>query len=192
LYGALNFVRIAQGSGKKSGMPLASLDLQPVLTGKQLRLRPLSGDDFEAVYSCASDPLIWAQHPQPNRYKREVFEVFFEGALKSGGAFAALLNGTGEIIGSSRFYDLRTDRMAVTIGYTFMARKCWGKSLNREMKQLMLKHAFEVVDRVFFEIGKCNLRSIKAIERIGAKLVEERELESGPHLRYRIQKTDFL
>ena len=53
------------------------LDLQPVLTGPNLLLRPMQQDDFEALYKVASDKLMWEQHPDPLRWQRPVFEVLF-------------------------------------------------------------------------------------------------------------------
>ena len=80
-------------------------DLQPTLAGTLVRLRPLASEEFEALYAVASDPLIWEQHPEPLRYRREVFQKFFDGAIESKGAFAAINVASGKMIGSSRYYD---------------------------------------------------------------------------------------
>jgi RimJ/RimL family protein N-acetyltransferase len=147
-----------------------AFELQPTLSGARLELRPLRPEDFEALYAVASDPLIWAVHPEPNRYKREVFEGFFAEALKSKGALAVLDRGTGLMIGSSRFYDLDVQKSEIIIGYTFLSRDCWGGSFNREMKTLMLGHAFRFVKAVIFHVGENNIRSRKAMEKIGGVL----------------------
>ena len=151
-------------------------ELQPTLTGDRVTLRPLVIEDFEAVYAAASDPLVWEQHPEPLRYRREVFQKFFDGAMESKGAFAALDVATGRVIGSSRFYDYNPALREVKIGYTFVEREFWGGLYNPEMKKLMLDHAFRFVDRVLFEIGECNVRSQTAIQRIGASLVGSAKL----------------
>lgn len=161
------------------------MDLQPHLTGKIVSLRPLASEDFEKLYSCAADPLVWELHPSHDRYKREVFEKFFEGALNSKGALVAIDGMSKSIIGSSRFYNHK-DR-EITIGYTFLSRTFWGGIYNFEMKKLMLDHAFQSVDRVFFEIGRDNIRSRKAIEKIGAKLHHETNLDSNPYCIYVIE-----
>lgn len=161
-----------------------NFDLQPTLHGQLIRLRPIRPDDFEALYAAASDPLIWEQHPASNRYQRDVFQGFFEGALQSGGGLVAVDAKTGELVGSSRYYDLGPNR--VTIGYTFLIRRCWGGACNGEMKALMLEHAFKSVAAVYFEIGESNLRSRRAIEKQGARLVERRELDGKAHVIYRI------
>ena len=80
------------------------IDLQPTLKGDLIQVRPLRPDDFDALFSVASDPLIWEQHPENDRFKEEVFKTFFNGALESGGAFVAIDTKTQQIIGSTRFH----------------------------------------------------------------------------------------
>ena len=163
---------------------MQDFELQPVLRGNRIVLRPLRSDDFEALFACASDPLIWAQHPVPNRYQEPVFRKFFDGAVESGGAFT-VLDGD-KVVGSSRYYNLMPRQ--VTIGYTFLARSHWGGSTNAEMKRLMLEHAFRFVDEARFEIGATNFRSRRAIEKIGAKLLEECVLDGKPYVVYAIKR----
>ncbi len=145
-----------------------SVDWQPTLRGELVELRPLRPADFDALFAVASDPLIWAQHPASDRYKPEVFREFFQHAMASGGAFAVFDVATGRMIGSSRYLGYRRDRGEVEIGFTFLARSYWGGRYNGEMKRLMLEHAFRFVDTVVFLIGPTNIRSQKAVERIGA------------------------
>jgi hypothetical protein len=161
-------------------------DLQPTLTGDLIRLRPLRADDFERLHACASDPLIWEQHPQPTRYQREVFRKYFDSGLESRGALVVIDRAAGEIAGSSRYYDHSPDGRRITIGYTFLARRYWGKGFNRELKELMLDHAFRLVDKVYFEIGENNLRSRRAIEKLGARLVETQVFEGKRKVIYAI------
>jgi RimJ/RimL family protein N-acetyltransferase len=142
-------------------------DLQPVLKGDLLELRPLRAEDFEELYAVASDPLIWEQHPKSDRYKEEVFREFFRGALESGGAFVAVDLKTGRVVGSTRFHGYDEGRGEVEIGWTFLARSHWGGRLNGEMKRLMLRHAFRFVESVLFIVGPQNLRSQRAVEKIG-------------------------
>ena len=151
-------------------------DLQPILKGALVQLRPLVVEDFEELYTAASDPLLWEQHPEPLRYRREVFQKFFDGAIESRGAFAVIDIASRRMIGSSRYYDYSPDLREVKIGYTFVAREFWGAGYNPEMKKLMLDHAFPHVERVLFEIGETNIRSQTAIRRIGAQLVGKADL----------------
>jgi len=143
-------------------------DLQPHLKGKLIELRPLSPEDWDDLFAVASDPLIWEQHPESDRYKEDVFKVFFKGALESGGAFVVLDTKSKRIIGSTRYHGYDPEKSEVEIGWTFLARKCWGGRYNREMKQLMLAHAFQFVENVVFYVGENNIRSQKATEKIGA------------------------
>src|SRR5437870_2631898 len=144
-----------------------SFDLQPVLKGKLLELRPLRPEDFDDLYAVASDPLIWEQHPSKDRYKEEVFKEFFREALESGGALIALDSKDGRVIGSSRFHGYDKGKSEIEIGWTFLARSHWGGIFNREMKRLMLRHAFQFVNSVIFLVGPQNLRSQRAMEKIG-------------------------
>ncbi len=124
----------------------------------------------------ASDPLIWAQHPSKDRYQRDVFANFFSGAMASGGAFRIIDNTNATLIGSSRYYDLSEEARTVAIGYTFIARHVWGGPFNRALKTLMLDHAFRFVDRVIFHVGAGNLRSRRAMEKLGGVLIGETEM----------------
>jgi RimJ/RimL family protein N-acetyltransferase len=145
-----------------------SFDLQPHLKGELIELRPLTPEDWDDLFSVASDPLIWEQHPESDRYKEEVFKVFFQGALESGGAFVVIDTKTQQIIGSTRFHDYDPEKSEIEIGWTFLARKYWGGQHNQEMKRLMLAHAFKFVENVVFFVGEKNIRSQKATEKIGA------------------------
>lgn len=151
-------------------MTSPSFDPQPILVGELLELRPVRADDFDALFRVASDPRIWEQHPEPERCQEPVFRKFFRDALDSGGALVALDRATGEVIGSSRYHNYDAARSVVEIGWTFLSRAYWGGRYNGEMKRLMLDHAFRWVDRVIFVIGPDNLRSRRAVEKIGAAL----------------------
>ncbi|MDQ6801051.1 MAG: GNAT family N-acetyltransferase [Acidobacteriota bacterium] len=150
-------------------------DLQPTLTGQLIEARPLMPGDFEALFEAASDPLIWEQHPEKERYRREVFQKYFDSAIESKGAFAVIDRKSGRIIGSSRYWNLDLAQNEIEIGWTFLARAFWGGAHNGELKSLMLAHAFRFVDRVVFVIGENNLRSQKAVEKIGAKFLRKRD-----------------
>ena len=145
-----------------------TFDLQPHLKGELIELRPLRLDDWDELFAVASDPLIWEQHPESDRYKEEVFKIFFEDALGSGGAFIVIDTQTQQIIGSTRFHGYDPEKSEIEIGWTFLARKYWGGRYNAEMKQLMLTHAFKFVENVVFFVGENNIRSQKATEKIGA------------------------
>lgn len=169
---------------------LPFFELQPYLQGELLELRPLTESDFEALYKAASDPLIWELHPEPTRYQRNVFMKYFDSGIKSGGAFVIIDKRTQKIIGSSRYYEFKPDIKEIIIGYTFLAKSHWGGKYNAELKKLMLDHAFKFVDAVTFEVGEKNLRSRRAMEKIGGVLQGIKNYESSsPHAVYKITKT---
>jgi RimJ/RimL family protein N-acetyltransferase len=144
-----------------------SFDLQPNLKGELIELRPLAAEDWDDLFAVGSDPLIWEQHPESDRYKEEVFRVFFREALECGGAFVIIDKNSQQIIGSTRFYGYDPEKSEIEIGWTLLARKYWGGRYNRELKQLMLDHAFQFVETVIFYVGEDNIRSQKATEKIG-------------------------
>ena len=143
-------------------------DLQPHLKGELIALRPLMPGDWDDLFAVASNPLIWKQHPESDRYTEGVFKVFFREALESGGAFVVIDNTTQQIIGSTRFYGYDPEKSEIEIGWTFLARRYWGGRYNAEMKRLLLNHAFKFVESVVFFVGEKNFRSQKAMEKIGA------------------------
>lgn len=170
--------------------------MQPTLEDARLLLRPLRADDWEPLFAVASDPMIWAMHPAHDRWKEPVFRTFFEEGLASNGALAAIDKATGAVIGSSR-YDRRVcESGEVEIGWTFLARSHWGGPANRAMKRLMLAHAFTLFDTAIFLVGETNLRSCRAMEKIGGRLLDRRQSWEMAgvqidHLIYAISAADF-
>jgi RimJ/RimL family protein N-acetyltransferase len=169
-----------------------SPDWQPTLRGDLVHLRLLRDDDLDALHAAAADPLIWAQHSEKDRHERPVFERFFARAMASGGALAVLDAATGRVIGSSRYYDWNPADRSVVIGYTFLERAAWGGTINRELKHLMLDHAFRFARTVYFHVSPGNVRSQKALERIGAVFDQAQDVMVGgvmsPRLIYRLDR----
>src|SRR5882672_4641909 len=154
---------------------IESFELQPHLVGDLLEVRPLRPEDWESLFAVASDSLIWEQHPAPDRYKEGVFKEFFREALESGGTLVVIDRKIQKIIGSSRYFGFEPTKREIEIGWTFLARSLWGGKYNGELKRLMLDHAFRFVESVVFLIGPTNVRSQKAVEKIGGILIEPRE-----------------
>jgi N-acetyltransferase len=174
-----------------------AFELQPHLKGELLELRPLDTDDWNELFAVASDSLIWEQHPEPDRYKENVFRTYFQGALESGGAFVIIERETQQIIGSTRFYGYDPQKSEIEIGWTFLARKYWGGRYNAEMKRLLLNHAFRFVRNVVFFVGEDNVRSQKAMEKVGAIKVGTTIRAYGnhpptPNVKYVIRKDDIV
>ena len=153
-----------------------SPNLQPHLESEIIILQPLKENDFEELYKAASDIKIWEQHPNKDRWKRDTFKNFFEGALISGGAFKIIDKATLEVIGSTRFYDYDEQEKSILIGYTFFKVSHWGKGFNHAVKKLMLDYIFQFVGQVDFHIGAENHRSLISIARMGAIKIGEQEV----------------
>ncbi|PZR26287.1 MAG: N-acetyltransferase [Citrobacter freundii] len=172
-------------------------NIQPLLENEKAILIPLKDEDFDVLYAVASDPKIWEQHPNKDRWKKEIFQNFFNGAIESKGAFKIIDKATGAVAGSTRFYEYNRADNSIFIGYTFYATKFWGTGFNRSVKKLMLDHAFQFTSRVLFHIGANNTRSQIAIGRVGATKIGEEEVRyygEAPKLNfvYEIKKTDWM
>lgn len=171
--------------------------IQNPLENEVVKMIPILSTDFEKIYAVASDPKIWENHPNKNRYERKVFQNFFEGALKSGGAYLIYDKNSGELTGSSRFYDFNKDDRSILIGYSFYATKFWGKGINTNAKKAMLDYIFQFVEKVYFHVGADNLRSQKAMEKLGAVKIREVVVAyygepDRKNIEYRIEKGDWL
>ena len=142
-------------------------NLQPTLENELVLLRPLEEKDYEPLYLVAKDPLIWEQHPCRDRYQREVYHSFFKDSLDSKGALLVVHKRNGEVIGSSRYKRISGVSSVIEIGWSFLARKYWGGKYNRSVKALMMEHAFEYVEDIIFYVGNKNVRSQRAVEKIG-------------------------
>lgn len=149
------------------------MNLQPTINGELIRIAPSSEEDREALFAVASDRLIWEQHPAHDRWQRPVFDALFNAGIESGGALTVRDVATNEVIGSSRYYAWTPAEQHVSIGCTYLARRCWGGTYNHELKRLMLQHAFNFVERVWFHIEVKNHRSRRAIATVGGKLSHE-------------------
>ncbi|AZB07819.1 N-acetyltransferase [Chryseobacterium sp. G0162] len=174
-----------------------NFSVQSVLENEEFQLIPLQQGDFESLYEVASDPKVWEQHPNKDRYQREVFENFFRGAIESNGAFKIVEKATGDVLGSSRYYNFDEDDNHIFIGYTFYGTKSWGKGINPKVKKLMLDYIFQYVDKVHFHIGKENFRSQKALEKLGGIKIAEEEVAyfaepTRTNFVYEIKKEDWV
>ncbi len=170
-------------------------DLQPTLRSERVLIRPVVAADWNGMYAVAADPEVWSLHPTSDRYKEPVFRQFFASALSCGSAFTILERQSDRIIGSSRYYGYEPKLREIEIGWTFLGREYWGGSYNREIKHLMLAHAFSFVETVVFWVGVENHRSRRAMEKIGGTLREgartRPETGDQPHVVYEICRASF-
>jgi RimJ/RimL family protein N-acetyltransferase len=173
---------------------MPAFDLQPTLIGPRIAIRPIVASDWQEMFAAASDPEIWALHPASDRYQEPVFRKFFDGALASGSGFAFVERASGKLVGSSRYHAHNPALSEIEIGWTFLTRTYWGGSYNREIKRLMLSHAFRFVDTVVFWVGDTNWRSQAAMEKIGGVRrpgIQTRPPDHAPHVVFEIRKSDF-
>ena len=175
---------------------MSSPNLQPTLEGPRVTVRPIQQSDWEGLFAAASDPLVWEQHPATERYREQEFRLFFDDAIRCGSAFTFVDRESGKLIGSSRYNEYDVERSEIEIGWTFLGRDYWGGSYNREIKKLMLEHAYTFVDTVLFWVGDENMRSQKAVEKIGG--VKREGLFSRkhgdvdfPYVVFELRKTNY-
>lgn len=167
---------------------------QPTLEGELVELRPTTEDDREPLFALASDPLLWELHPAHDRWQRAVFDRFFDEGVTKGGALTVVERATGRVVGSSRYGAHVSGQDEIEVGWTYLAREHWGGPYNAEMKRLMLDHILRDVGTVTFRVGEDNLRSRRALEKIGAVLrhgTEVRTMAGEPvvHVIYAIGPT---
>jgi RimJ/RimL family protein N-acetyltransferase len=168
------------------------MNWQPTLIGSSLQLRPLVEEDFDALYAAASDPLIWEQHPDRERYTLERFKVYFQSGIECKGALIASDLKTDKIIGCSRFTGHDVQKSFVLVGYTFLTRENWGGQRNRELKTLMLDYAFQFVESAYFVVGKTNFRSQRAMAKMGGIIVTDMKPVDSTEIVFQIKKTDWI
>ena len=169
--------------------PVTTFDLQPTLASSLLRLRPLRESDREDLFRVASDPLLWAQHPDRLRHTEDGFNRFFADAMASAGALLITDAQSAAVSGTSRYHGYDAKRRQVEIGWTFLARSRWGGRYNAELKQLMLRHAFRYVETVLFYIDPANLRSQGSVEKIGA--LRDPQPDDQGRVVYRITRSRY-
>ena len=170
-------------------------DFQPTLIGPTVTVRPMSVSDWPQLFAAGADPEIWKVHPVSDRYTEPVFRIFFDGGIESKKAFVFVDRASNRLIGCSRYNDYKPDESEVEIGWTFLARSHWGGATNREVKRLMLDHAFGFVDIVVFWVGEKNFRSQGAMKKIGGVLrdgIFERPVPDGtPYVIFEITKDRY-
>lgn len=149
-------------------------DLSPTLRGASVTLTPTVEADWAEQLAVAADPALWAGHPASDRWREPVFRTYFDDNLSSGGALTIRDSASGTVIGHSRFDLRKVEPGEIEVGGTFLARSHWGGAANREVKTLMIAHALASFDRVVFYIGEDNMRSRRAMEKIGGRLIPGR------------------
>ena len=147
------------------------MDIKNKLENKNFILKLLNKNDFNLLYKIGRNEKIWEQHPENDRWKKEKFKIFFNKGIENKFGFYGIYDKfKNNIIGSTRYYPYSKKKNSIKIGFTFLTPQYWGTDTNLQIKTLMLGYAFNYVDNIYFDIGKNNIRSRKAIEKIGATL----------------------
>ena len=152
-------------------------DIKNQLESKNCILRQLNNNQFDLLYNIGKNKKIWEQHPESDRWKREKFNIFFNNGIKNiFGLYGIYDKSKNTIVGSTRYYSYSKKNNSIKIGFTFLTPEYWGTDTNLQIKTLMLGYAFNYVENIYFDIGKNNIRSRKAIEKIGTTLHSDADI----------------
>ncbi len=146
----------------------------PTLTGRHVALIPLQPEHAAGLWEAGSFPEIWT-YMRSGVVSFAQMEDWVRTALeerdKTGSMpYAIQEHASGQLVGSTRLFDIQLAHRNGEIGHTWYATRVWRSAVNTECKLLFLGYCFEQLDflRVQFKTCSRNLRSQKAIERLGA------------------------
>jgi RimJ/RimL family protein N-acetyltransferase len=151
----------------------------PVLSGRLIRLEPLALEHAPGYLAAAgpaddaAEVFRWMFPAAPQTVADAEGHILTALAARARGerfAYAQLDAGTGEVAGTSSYYEVDPAARAIAIGHTWLGRRWWRTGHNTESKLLMLTHAFDTLGaaRVSWHTDLNNTRSQEAIDRLGA------------------------
>jgi N-acetyltransferase len=153
----------------------AVADLRGRFQGRRVVVEPLAAEHEEGLAAAAGDPDMFAWMPVDMASSREALHDWLTTSLASARAgrevpYAILSAHTGEVLGSTRFLELRLEHLRAEIGWTWVTRPAWSTGVNIETKLLLIGHALETVGlrRVEFKTDARNERSRGALLALGA------------------------
>ncbi len=160
-----------------------------ILIGETVELVPLENEHLKELYAAASDKKLWENIPV-DCSNRETFERIYSAAIserekRNQYPFMIIHKQSKKIIGSTRFFEIYPNDKKLEIGWTWIITQYWATEVNLECKLLLLRFCFDVLKcrRVQLKTDQYNLRSRKAIEKIGGKfegiLRKDRIKENG-------------
>ncbi|HEX4850999.1 MAG TPA: GNAT family N-acetyltransferase, partial [Puia sp.] len=151
------------------------LDPEIVLTGEIIQMLPLSQTHFPSLKSIAADKKIWQFYvfdgSEPGKFEKVLESALEEKVNKNQYPFTIILRSSGKVVGSTRLMNIQPEHRKIEIGFTWFHPDYWGSAVNIESKLLLLTYCFEKLTavRVQFRTDENNIRSRKAIEKIGGK-----------------------
>ncbi|MEK6154263.1 GNAT family protein [Flavobacteriaceae bacterium 3-367] len=146
------------------------------LENEAVRLSPLELDNFHELYPIASQPKLVQYSPSdietPEALKNYVTVALEQREMKTSIPFIIYDKGKGRHAGCTRYMNIDWHNKVLEIGATWIGREFQGSGLNAQMKFLMLNHAFDEMgfEKVEFRVDERNLRSRKAVEKLGGVL----------------------
>ena len=162
------------------------------LTGRRAELVPMQEAHVPGLFRAGEHPDVWRYMPlarpeTPEEMRRHVQEALAEQARGMSLPFTIRDREDGQIVGSTRLFDISVPHRQAEIGWTWLTPSVWRTRINTECKYLLLRHAFETLDliRVQLKTDARNERSQRAMERIGA-------VREGVLRRHRILPDGFL
>jgi N-acetyltransferase len=147
--------------------------VEPVtLRGDLVRLEPLAQEHAQGLYNRGRTADDWRYMPRSSFIDMADVRQWIEEALASSNQlpFVIVETGKGKAVGSTRYLNIRQEHRSLEIGWTWLGQEWQRTGINTEAKLLLLAHAFERLGclRVEFKTDARNLRSQRALERIGA------------------------
>jgi N-acetyltransferase len=158
------------------------------LKGESVRLVPISLEHIDGLWEAAKPDEIWTYMATTVRSREEMEKMIISAIEKRnmGTDYTfTVINKDDQIIGSTRYLDILPEHKSLEIGSTWYHPDSWRTRVNTECKYLLLQHVFEnwMFRRVQLKTDSRNLRSQKAIQRIGAvkegTLRKDRKISGG-------------
>jgi RimJ/RimL family protein N-acetyltransferase len=141
------------------------------LENEVIFLRQTLREDFEDLYIQGGHQIIWEQHSEKGRYKKDKFLEYFNSGIKNEfGSLTIINKNNNKIVGWTRLYDFKEEDLSVKLGYTFLGKDYWGSNINYNVKKLILDYVFSFLNTVYFDVYEKNIRSQKSVMKLGGIL----------------------
>jgi RimJ/RimL family protein N-acetyltransferase len=151
-------------------------ELRGTFTGELVVVEPLAAEHADGMIAAATDADMFRWMPVDMASSEDAVRRWLSASLENAAAgrevpFAIRDAGSGQVLGSTRFLELRFEHLRAEIGWTWLARPAWSTGANVETKLLLLTHAFERAGcrRVEFKTDARNERSRGALTALGAR-----------------------
>jgi N-acetyltransferase len=167
---------VSATSSAPSSARLSAADLRGRFAGRRVIVEPLAAEHEAGLVAAAADGEMFRWMPVDMASSRDALHAWMTTTLANAEAgrevpYAILEVGSGRMLGSTRFLELRFEHLRAEIGWTWLTRDAWGTGANVETKLLLLGQAFEQAGlrRVEFKTDARNERSRGALLALGAQ-----------------------